>query len=103
MTRYQTYMREKGVCGFIGIDNIPAVVITTRRHLLMAGAGIKNGFPFGETDDKGYHRVQDKVHVHDLQATIRHLPGFEYGKLTCYFQGRPFRLAGVAGKVIRDI
>jgi hypothetical protein len=42
----------------------------------MARAGLKKGFPFGETDDNGYHGVQDKVHVHDLQATTRHLPGF---------------------------
>ncbi|GAB3702019.1 DUF1501 domain-containing protein [Spirosoma flavus] len=69
----------------------------------MAGGGVKRGFSFGETDDIGYYGVKDKVHVHDLQATILHLLGFNHEKFTYQFQGRPFRLTDVAGKVIKPI
>ncbi|UFH55883.1 DUF1501 domain-containing protein [Spirosoma sp. KNUC1025] len=69
----------------------------------MAGGGVKKGFSFGETDDIGYYGVKDKVHVHDLQATILHLLGFNHEKLTYQFQGRPFRLTDVAGKVVKPI
>jgi hypothetical protein len=69
----------------------------------MAGAGLKKGFSFGETDDIGYYGVKDKVHVHDLQATILHLLGFDHEKLTYQFQGRPFRLTDVAGHVVKEI
>ena len=69
----------------------------------MAGGGVKPGFSFGETDDIGYYGVKDKVHIHDLQATILHLLGFDHEKLTYQFQGRPFRLTDVAGKVVRPI
>ena len=69
----------------------------------MAGGGVKKGFSYGETDDIGYYGVKDKVHVHDLQATILHLLGFDHEKLTYQFQGRPFRLTDVAGKVVKPI
>jgi hypothetical protein len=69
----------------------------------MAGGGVKRGFSFGETDDIGYYGVKDQVHVHDLQATILHLLGFNHEKLTYQFQGRPFRLTDVAGKVVKPI
>ncbi|HEX8528584.1 MAG TPA: DUF1501 domain-containing protein [Cytophagales bacterium] len=69
----------------------------------MAGAGLKKGFSFGETDEIGYYGVKDKVHVHDLQATILHLLGFDHEKLTYPFQGRPFRLTDVAGKVVKEV
>jgi hypothetical protein len=69
----------------------------------MAGGGVKKGFSFGETDDIGYYGVKDKVHIHDLQATILHLLGFDHEKLTYQFQGRPFRLTDVAGKVVKPI
>ncbi|WP_234737150.1 DUF1501 domain-containing protein [Tellurirhabdus bombi] len=69
----------------------------------MAGGGVKKGFSFGETDDIGYYGVKDKVHIHDLQATILHLLGFDHEKLTYQFQGRPFRLTDVAGKVITPV
>ncbi|MBC8155063.1 MAG: DUF1501 domain-containing protein [Bacteroidetes bacterium] len=69
----------------------------------MAGGGVKPGLSFGETDDIGYYGVKDKVHVHDLQATILHLMGFDHTKLTYSFQGRPFRLTDVAGKVVKPI
>ncbi|MCY7356519.1 MAG: DUF1501 domain-containing protein [Rudanella sp.] len=69
----------------------------------MAGGGVKKGFSYGETDDIGYYGVKDKVHVHDLQATILHLLGFNHETFTHQFQGRPFRLTDVAGKVVRPI
>jgi hypothetical protein len=69
----------------------------------MAGGGVKQGFSFGETDDIGYYAVKDRTHVHDLQATILHLLGFDHEKMTYQFQGRPFRLTDVAGKVIRPV
>lgn len=69
----------------------------------MAGGGVKPGLSFGETDDIGYYGIKDKVHVHDLQATMLHLMGFDHTKLTYSFQGRPFRLTDVAGKVVTPI
>jgi uncharacterized protein (DUF1501 family) len=69
----------------------------------MAGAGVKKGFSYGATDDLGYYGVSGRTHVHDLQATILHLLGFDHTKLTYAFQGRPFRLTDVAGKVIKPI
>jgi hypothetical protein len=69
----------------------------------MAGGGVKKGFSFGETDPLGYAGVKDRTHVHDLQATILHLMGFNHEKFTYPFQGRNFRLTDVAGKVIRPI
>ena len=69
----------------------------------MAGGGIKPGMSFGETDEFGLDGIRDRVHVHDLQATILHQLGFNHEKLTHHFQGRDFRLTDVAGKVVRDI
>jgi len=69
----------------------------------MAGGGGKRGFSYGETDDIGYYGVKDKVHVHDLQATILHLLGFDHEKLTFPFQGRNFRLTDTAGKVVKAV
>lgn len=69
----------------------------------MAGGGVKQGFSYGETDEIGYYGVKDKVHVHDLQATILHLLGFDHSKMTYQFQGRPFRLTDVHGKVVTPV
>ena len=69
----------------------------------MAGAGLKEGFSFGETDEIGYFGVKDRTHIHDLQATILHLLGMDHEKFTHRFQGRDFRLTDVGGKVIHDI
>ena len=71
--------------------------------LMMAGGGIKGGFSYGETDELGFSVAQDKVHVHDLQATILHLLGFDHEKLSYRFQGRDFRLTDVHGHVVKDI
>ena len=71
--------------------------------MFLAGGGVKHGFSYGETDDLGFSVVRDKVHVHDLQATILHLLGFDHERLTYRFQGRDFRLTDVHGNVVKDI
>jgi uncharacterized protein (DUF1501 family) len=69
----------------------------------MAGGGIKPGITLGKTDDLGFNAVEDKVHVHDLQATILHLLGFDHTRLTYRFQGRDFRLTDVSGEVVTKL
>jgi hypothetical protein len=69
----------------------------------LAGAGVKPGFSYGETDDFGYNVVKDPVHVHDFNATLMHLLGIDHEKLTFRFQGRDFRLTDVHGQVVRAI
>ena len=71
--------------------------------LMLAGAGVKGGMQFGETDEMGFAGVKDKVHVHDLQATILHLLGFDHERLTYRFQGRDYRLTDVHGHVVKQI
>jgi Protein of unknown function (DUF1501) len=65
----------------------------------MAGGGVKAGLTLGETDEFGFAPIADRVHIHDVQATILHLLGLEHTKLTFRFQGRDFRLTDVAGQV----
>jgi hypothetical protein len=69
----------------------------------MAGGGVKPGHVHGATDDYGYAAVQDKVHVHDLHATILHLLGFDHERLTYRHAGRDFRLTDVSGEVVRGV
>jgi hypothetical protein len=69
----------------------------------LAGAGVKTGFSYGETDDFGYNVVKDPVHVHDFNATLMHLMGMDHERLTYRFQGRDFRLTDVHGKVVQSI
>lgn len=69
----------------------------------MAGGGVKCGFQFGATDDFGYLAVQNKVHMHDLHATILHLLGLDHERLTYRYAGRDFRLTDVYGRVVKDI
>ena len=69
----------------------------------MAGGGVKGGIVHGATDEFGSAAVQDKVHVHDLHATILHCLGFDHTKLTYRFNGRDFRLTDVAGNVVKPI
>jgi len=71
--------------------------------LFMAGAGVKKGFSYGQTDEFGYNIVENPVHVHDFQATIMHLLGIDHERLTYKYQGRRFRLTDVHGKVVHDI
>ncbi|MFO0844561.1 MAG: DUF1501 domain-containing protein [Gemmataceae bacterium] len=69
----------------------------------LAGGGVKRGLNFGATDELGYGAVEDKVHVHDLHATVLHLLGLEHTKLTFKFQGRDFRLTDVHGHVVKKL
>ncbi|MEC8934709.1 MAG: DUF1501 domain-containing protein [Planctomycetota bacterium] len=69
----------------------------------MAGGGIRGGYVHGATDDFGFRAVEDRVHVHDLQATILHLLGFDHEKLTYRHAGRDFRLTDVHGEVISEL
>jgi hypothetical protein len=71
--------------------------------MLMAGAGIKGGLTWGETDDYCYNIVRDPVHVHDLNATILHLMGVDHTRLTYRYQGRDFRLTDIHGEVVNGI
>ena len=66
----------------------------------LAGGGVRGGQTIGSTDELGFHVVEDRVHVHDLQATILHLLGLDHLKLTYRFKGRDFRLTDVAGEVV---
>ena len=69
----------------------------------LAGGGIKPGITIGESDDFGFNAVTDRVHVHDLHATILHLLGFDHTKLTYRFQGRDFRLTDVHGNIVQKL
>jgi len=84
--------------GFIGRDHHPHAF-----SIWMAGGGIKPGITYGQTDELGYHVVENPVHVHDLQATVLHLMGLDHTKLTFRFQGRDYRLTDVSGEVVKGL
>jgi arylsulfatase A-like enzyme len=69
----------------------------------MAGGGVKGGHTVGATDDLGFHVIDTPMHVHDLQATILHLLGFDHEKLTYTYQGRDFRLTDIHGHVRSEL
>ena len=96
----RTPFREGRTAGgkILGRDHYPDCYT-----MLLAGAGVKRGLSHGATDELGFSIVQNKVHVHDLQATILHLLGFDHTRFTYRFQGRDFRLTDVAGEVVRDV
>lgn len=89
---------ERNGSKFLGRDHHPHAF-----SIWMAGGGIKPGIAYGATDELGYHAVEGRVHVHDLQATILHLLGLDHTRLTYRFQGRDFRLTDVAGEVVHDL
>jgi hypothetical protein len=70
---------------------------------LLAGAGLKGGTAYGQTDDHGIAIVADPVHVHDYHATILHLMGIDHTRLTYRYAGRDFRLTDVAGRVVKEV
>jgi len=96
----RTPFREGRTSGgsILGRDHFPDAY-----SLFLAGGGIKQGFSYGETDELGFTVATDKVHVHDLQATILHQLGIDHERLTYRFQGRDFRLTDVHGAVVRDL
>ncbi len=71
--------------------------------LWLAGGGVRAGAIIGETDELGFNPVADRVHVHDLHATILHLLGLDHKKLTFRFQGRDFRLTDVQGEIVTQL
>jgi uncharacterized protein (DUF1501 family) len=70
---------------------------------LLAGGGVKGGLAYGSSDELGMNAVEDKVHVHDLHATILHLLGLDHEKLTYYHNGAQRRLTDVHGHVIQRL
>lgn len=71
--------------------------------VVLSGGGVKSGFAFGETDDYGYFARRDRVHMHDLHATILHQLGIDHERLTYRYAGRDFRLTDVHGNVVQDV
>ena len=69
----------------------------------LAGGGVKGGMAHGATDEFGFEAVEDKVHLHDLHATILHLMGLDHERLTYFHQGRDERLTDVYGQVVRQV
>ena len=96
----RTPFREGRTSGgkILGRDHFPDAY-----SLMLSGGGVKRGFSYGETDELGFSVVRDKVHVHDLQATIMQQLGFDHERLTFRFQGRDYRLTDVHGKVVKDL
>ncbi len=96
----RTPFREGRTAGgnVLGRDHYPDCY-----SLMLAGGGIKPGYTHGESDELGFSVARDKVHVHDLQATLLHCLGFDHTKLTYRFQGRDYRLTDVHGHVVQEI
>jgi len=84
--------------GILGRDHYPDCYC-----MFLAGGGVRGGLTFGETDELGFSVTENKVHVHDLQATILHQLGFDHTRLTYRFQGRDYRLTDVHGQVVGDL
>ena len=69
----------------------------------LAGGGVKPGLTYGATDELGFHVAEKPVHIHDLQATILHLLGFDHERLIYHHAGRDYRLTDVFGDVVHEI
>ena len=76
---------------------------STGYSMWMAGGGVKGGIRYGATDEHGVAAVENKMHIHDLHATILHLLGLDHEKLTYRYAGRDFRLTDVEGRVVKEI
>ncbi len=82
----------------VGRDHHP-----TAFSMFLAGGGVRGGLMYGETDELGMHAIENRVHVHDLHATILHLMGIDHTRLTYRYSGRDFRLTDVHGRVVTDL
>jgi hypothetical protein len=82
----------------LGRDHFPDCYV-----MWMAGGGVNGGYTHGESDELGFRVARDKVHIHDLQATILHLLGLDHQRLTFRFQGRDFRLTDVHGHIVNRL
>ncbi len=69
----------------------------------LAGGGVRGGTTYGETDEFGFRAIENKMHVHDLHATVLHLLGLDHKKLTYHYAGRDFRLTDVSGRVVQEV
>ncbi len=96
----RTPFREGRTAGgnVLGRDHYPDCY-----SMWLAGGGVKGGYSHGESDELGFSIAKDKVHIHDLQATILHLLGFDHTRLVYRFQGRDYRLTDVHGSVVREV
>jgi len=96
-----------GEFGRTPVAELPALSGRDHNHygfsMWLAGGGVKGGHVHGATDEFGFSAVEDKVHVHDLHATVLHMLGFDHTKLTFRHAGRDFRLTDVGGKVVHQI
>lgn len=96
-----------GEFGRTPVAELPALSGRDHNHygfsMWMAGGGVKGGYVHGATDEFGFAAVEDKVHVHDLHATILHLLGFDHERLTFRYAGRDFRLTDVHGQLIKEV
>ena len=96
-----------GEFGRTPVAELPALSGRDHNHygfsMWLAGGGARRGYVHGATDELGFAAVADKVHVHDLHATILHLLGFDHEKLTYRYAGRDFRLTDVHGHVVKEI
>ena len=71
--------------------------------MFLAGGGVRGGLTYGSTDDFGMHAIDNRVHVHDLHATVLHQMGIDHERLTFRYSGRDYRLTDVHGRVIHDL
>ena len=96
-----------GEFGRTPVAELPALSGRDHNHygfsMWLAGGGVKGGHVHGATDEFGFAAVDNKVHVHDLHATVLHLLGFDHEKLTYRYAGRDFRLTDVHGRVVKEI
>jgi hypothetical protein len=96
-----------GEFGRTPVAELPALSGRDHNHygfsMWLAGGGVKGGMVHGATDEFGFAAVENKVHVHDLHATVLHLLGFDHEKLTYRYAGRDFRLTDVYGHVVKEI
>ena len=99
---------ELKVAGRPAIDGGPRPAATVGTDFALpeerlAGGGVNRGFAYGNTDDYGYYATENRVHMHDLHATILHLLGVDHERLTYRYAGRDFRLTDVYGRVVKDL
>lgn len=103
----ETIILWGGEFGRTPVAELPGLSGRDHNHygfsMWLAGGGVKGGQVIGATDDFGFQAVEEKVHVHDLHATILHLLGFDHEKLTYRYAGRDFRLTDVSGKVVAKV
>jgi hypothetical protein len=102
-----TLVLWSGEFGRTPVAELPALSGRDHNHygfsVWLAGGGVKGGYVHGATDEFGFAAVENKVHVHDLHATMLHLLGLDHTRLTYRYAGRDFRLTDVHGEVVREL